>query len=91
MRVAIFHYASFLKGAYSTVDVSPNTTLGEIAAYWKSYFKNSNLKVWKFKIGNWAEPYTGDFDNSYFDENTTIQQYVDFYLNMDKIPNIIFY
>jgi hypothetical protein len=45
MKVAIFHYASFLKGSYSTVDVTPTTTLGEISKPWKTYFKNENLKV----------------------------------------------
>jgi hypothetical protein len=91
MKVAIFHYASFLKGAYSTYDVSPTTTLGEIMVIWKPYFKNPNLKVWKFKVGKWAEPYTGNWMDSYFTESTTIQEYMNFYgTKHNEYVNIIF-
>ena len=72
MKITIFHYASFLKGGYSTLDVDPNTTIGSIIPVWKTYFKNKNLKVFKFLPGKWCDPYTGDYNNSYFDENTTI-------------------
>lgn len=91
MKVAIFHYASFLKGAYSTVEVAPTTTLGEIATTWRTYFKNPNLKVFKFKLNCWADAYTGNYQNSFFDDSTTIQQYVDFYgQSMVSFPHVIF-
>lgn len=91
IKIDIFHYQSFLKGSYTTVTVKTTTKLGEIIAPWKSYFKNPNLKVFKFKPGKWAEPYTGNYNNSYFDENTTVQQYIDFYGQpMRRLPQIIF-
>lgn len=90
MFVAIFHYSSFLKGAYAVVEVKEIVTLKEISEVWKKYFNNPKLKVWKFKQNNWSQPHTGDYYNSVFDENMTIKQYIDFYTNMDKFPFIIF-
>lgn len=83
MRVAIFHYASYLKGAYATMELGPETTIGYVCDQWKDYFKNPNLKVFKFKVGRWADPHTGDHNNSFFDEKTTLQEYVNFYSGHD--------
>jgi len=86
MKIAIFHYASFLKGSYSTVEYPPTATLEEVIAPWKPYFKNPNLRVWKFKHGRWAEPYNGNHTDSFFDNSTTIQEYRDFY--PDALPYV---
>jgi len=91
MKIAIFHYASFLKGSYSIVDYPSTATLGEVIAPWKTYFKNSNLKVWKFKHERWAEPYTGNYSDSFFDESTTVQEYRNFYPDALSYATLILY
>ena len=79
MRVAIYNYASYRKGEYCNMDLPQNITLGEICDKWRNYFSNHNLKIWKFKIGNWSEPYTGDEQNSFFEPVMTLREYIEFY------------
>ena len=81
IKVNIYHYHHFLKGASASQNFNPSTTLGEICNNWKTYYKTvgdtGELEVWKFKNGDWSTPV--DVNNPYFDKNTTLQQYIDYY------------
>jgi hypothetical protein len=82
MRIYIFHYDSYLKGSYDYSEFDLDTPLYKICDKWTSYFKNE-LNVWKFKPGMWFIPY--DELNPYFNKDTTLKQYIEFYLEMDLI------
>ena len=91
MKVAILRYIELSKGNVSVVDVETSSTIGELLDYWKIYFHNPNLKVYKFQISQIKKAYSGNPFTSYFEENTTIQEYIDFYSeqNMKLYPYVI--
>ena len=88
MRVSFNHYITFMKGSYFQIDLDPTMTIGEICEKWQSYFNTNNLRVWKFKAGNWTTPH--DWNNQFFDKKTTLQEYVDFYPAMKDKVYLIF-
>lgn len=91
MKVAILRYTDLTKGNVSVIDVEPTSTIGDLLQYWKIYFHNPHLKVYKFQISQIKKAYSGNPFTSYFDETTTIQEYIDFYSeqNMKFYPYVI--
>jgi len=92
MLVRIYYYFT-LEQSYGRIEINEKTKLREITEEWKYYFRNSNLRVWKFKInGKITDGYSENIQECLFDEDMTLEEYVKFYKERKMIeePFIIF-